>query len=114
RRDPLLVDSFLASARDDHGFKLARVDHARLQRLVERPEAEGGTLAWPDEADWDGIEVWRLKLGRDALARAKKAARAGSSGAGKGMDAAGDASDTPSLDVDVQSTVLELQRGAVP
>jgi len=50
-RDRLLVDSFLASARDDHGFKLAQVDHARLERLVERTGAEGGTRAWQDEAD---------------------------------------------------------------
>ncbi|GAA5843677.1 hypothetical protein JCM9279_000099, partial [Rhodotorula babjevae] len=90
RRDPLLVESFLASARDAHGFKLARVDPARLQRLVERPEADGGTLAWLDEADWDGIEVWKLKLGRDALARAKKAAGEGLSAA-RGSSAAREA-----------------------
>ena len=101
RRDPLLVDSFLASARDDHGFKLARVDHARLKRLVERTEAEGGTLAWQDEADWDGIEVWKLRLGRDALARAKQAAREGPSAAREG-------SDNRSLDADV--SVEQVQR----
>lgn len=71
RRDPLLVEAFLAAARDEHGFKLARVEHAKLRRLVERREAEGGTLGWEDEGDWEGVEVWRLKLGKEAVSRAK-------------------------------------------
>ncbi|GAA5922666.1 hypothetical protein JCM3775_005808 [Rhodotorula graminis] len=114
RRDPLLVDSFLAAARDVHGFKLARVDHARLKRLVERPEADGGTLAWDDEADWDGIEVWRLKLGRDALARARKAARDSSSRAAEGPSAASEGSPGARTATEVESSVHELQRGGVP
>ncbi|TNY21603.1 putative methyltransferase-domain-containing protein [Rhodotorula diobovata] len=65
RRDPLLVEAFLAAARDEHGFKLARVEHAKLRRLVERREAEGGTLGWEDEGDWEGVE---LSTGRSGYA----------------------------------------------
>lgn len=55
-RDPLLVQRFLDSARDDYGFKCARVDDARIEGVV-RP------WGW-DRNEWDGVEVWKLTLGR--------------------------------------------------
>ncbi|GAA5986709.1 hypothetical protein JCM11641_007744, partial [Rhodosporidiobolus odoratus] len=61
RRDPALVDSFLSSAAETWGFKCSQVEHARLRRVVESKE---GTLAWEADA-WDGVEVWKLKLGRE-------------------------------------------------
>ncbi|GAA6050083.1 hypothetical protein JCM3770_001361 [Rhodotorula araucariae] len=83
RRDPALVDAFLDLARgDEYGFKCARVEHARLRRLVEDPE---GTLAWEDEADWDGVEVWKLKLGREAVARARAKSTKGAGAGDRGQ-----------------------------
>ncbi|BGP13760.1 hypothetical protein JCM10213v2_001698 [Rhodosporidiobolus nylandii] len=61
RRDPALVTSFLSSASEDWGFKCSRIEHARLRRVVED---KAGTLGWEDESEWDGIEVYKLKLGR--------------------------------------------------
>ncbi|GAA6004733.1 hypothetical protein JCM10207_000996 [Rhodosporidiobolus poonsookiae] len=65
RRDPALVSSFLSSAAADWSLKPSRVDHARLLKLVSSRE---GTLAWEDESEWDGVEVWKLKLSRKARA----------------------------------------------
>ncbi|GAA5822811.1 hypothetical protein JCM11251_004388 [Rhodosporidiobolus azoricus] len=60
-RDPALVASFLTSASSDFSFKTSRVEHSRLKKLVEDQE---GTLAWEDESDWEGVEVWKFKLSR--------------------------------------------------
>ncbi|GAA6029333.1 hypothetical protein JCM8097_003624 [Rhodosporidiobolus ruineniae] len=67
-RDPSLVASFLSSALSDWNLKPTRVGHDRIRRLVERKE---GTLGWEDEEVWEGVEVWKLKLGREKKARAK-------------------------------------------
>ncbi|GAA6006341.1 uncharacterized protein JCM10292_002654 [Rhodotorula paludigena] len=70
RRDPALVDSFFArAAGPPFGFKCSRVEHARIKKLVED---RAGTLGWEDEEEWEGVEVWKLKLGREAVARARR------------------------------------------
>ncbi|GAA5894795.1 hypothetical protein JCM6882_006682 [Rhodosporidiobolus microsporus] len=67
-RDPALTSAFLSSASTDYSFKTSRVDHARLKKLVEAKE---GTLGWEDETDWEGVEVWKLKLSRGMRGRGK-------------------------------------------
>lgn len=57
-RDPALIGAFLESARGEWGFKCSRVENGRLERLM----GEGG-VGWAGE-EWEGVEVWRLVLGR--------------------------------------------------
>ncbi|BGP29955.1 hypothetical protein JCM10296v2_001707 [Rhodotorula toruloides] len=66
-RDPALVAAFFRSAADEYGFKCARIDHAKVKKLVEDKE---GTLGWENEEDWEGVELWKLKLSRAAAAAA--------------------------------------------
>ncbi|GAA5958092.1 hypothetical protein JCM3765_002806 [Sporobolomyces pararoseus] len=58
-RDPQLVSGFLASAEKDWNFKCSRIDHPKLRKLVESKESG---LGWEDEAVWEGVEIWKLKL----------------------------------------------------
>lgn len=58
-RDPELVSAFLESAEKDWNFKCSRVDHKKLKKLVESKESG---LGWEDEAVWEGVEIWKLKL----------------------------------------------------
>ncbi|GAA5878438.1 hypothetical protein JCM3774_006400 [Rhodotorula dairenensis] len=72
-RDPALIASFFALASSAaFRFKCSRVDPARIRKLVEARE---GTLGWQDEADWEGVEVWKLALSKQELSRARTAAR---------------------------------------
>jgi hypothetical protein len=56
RRDSALVDHCLSEARDVWGFTVTRVNHRRVSKAMEK-----GGLKWKKE-DWDGVEIWRLKL----------------------------------------------------
>jgi hypothetical protein len=56
RRDPALVDHALSEAKDVWGFTVTRVGHRRVSKAMEK-----GHLKWKKE-DWDGVEIWRLKL----------------------------------------------------
>lgn len=72
-RDPALIASFfhLASS-STFGFKCSRIDPVRIKKLVE---SERGTLAWQDEADWDGVELWKLVLSKRELLNQQKTSR---------------------------------------
>lgn len=56
RRDPVLIDRALAEAREAFGFLVERVPHRKLARALDKAGA-----AW-DKEDWDGIEIWKLRL----------------------------------------------------
>ncbi|GAA5960562.1 hypothetical protein JCM8115_003224 [Rhodotorula mucilaginosa] len=64
-RDPALIASFFQlAASSTFGFKCSRIDPSRIKKLVEN---EKGTLAWQDEADWEGVELWKLVLSKKEL-----------------------------------------------
>ncbi|GAA5910306.1 uncharacterized protein JCM6883_001149 [Sporobolomyces salmoneus] len=63
-RDPALISDFLESAERDWSFKCSRIDHSKLRKLVESKESG---LGWEEEATWEGVEVWKLKLKKSAL-----------------------------------------------
>lgn len=73
-RDPALVSSFLHSATHDFGFKCARIEHAKVKKLVEDKE---GTLGWENEEEWEGVELWKLKLTRAAAGQERRQRRHG-------------------------------------
>lgn len=56
RRDPLLIDRTLDDARQTWGFKPERVPHKKLAQAMDKTG-----LKWGKE-DWDGVELWKLKL----------------------------------------------------
>ncbi|CAA7271779.1 unnamed protein product [Cyclocybe aegerita] len=56
RRDPLLVDRLLSDAKDKWNFAVERVQHRKLVKAVEKSGA-----GWT-KSDWDGVELWKLKL----------------------------------------------------
>jgi len=56
RRDPLLIDRTLNDARQVWGFKPERVPHKKLVQAMDK-----AGLRW-DKDDWDGVELWKLKL----------------------------------------------------
>jgi len=58
RRDPLLIDRTLNDARQVWGFRPERVPHKKLAQAMDK-----SGLRW-DKEDWDGVELWRLKLGK--------------------------------------------------
>lgn len=58
RRDPLLIDRTLNDARLLWGFKPERVSHKKLTQAMDK-----AGLRW-DKEDWDGVEMWRLKLAK--------------------------------------------------
>ncbi|BGP05928.1 Protein-lysine methyltransferase METTL21D [Rhodotorula toruloides] len=68
-RDPALVAAFFRAAVDDFGFKCARIEHAKVKKLVEDKE---GTLGWENEEDWEGVELWKLKLSRAAAGEERR------------------------------------------
>jgi hypothetical protein len=55
-RDSALVDRALTEAKDVWGFTVTHVAHRRVSKAMEK-----GGLKWKKE-DWDGVEIWRLKL----------------------------------------------------
>lgn len=56
RRDPLLVEQFFALASE--AFACERVDPGKIKEMVSG-------LGWSED-DWDGVEIWSLRL-RDAM-----------------------------------------------
>ncbi|KAF9652829.1 hypothetical protein BDM02DRAFT_3160237 [Thelephora ganbajun] len=58
RRDPLLIDRTLNDARQLWGIKPERVPHKKLTQAMEK-----AGLKWEKE-DWDGVELWKLKLAK--------------------------------------------------
>lgn len=56
RRDPLLIDHTLNDARRVWGLKPERIPHKKLVQAMEK-----AGLKW-DKEDWDGVELWKLKL----------------------------------------------------
>jgi len=60
RRDPLLVDAFLARARE-MGFTVSRIPHQKLKRVLERADVH-----W-EKDDWDAVELWKLQLAKAKL-----------------------------------------------
>ena len=56
RRDPLLADRLLGDAEVIWHFNVERIPHKRLVKAVER-----SGVHW-DRADWEGVELWKLKL----------------------------------------------------
>ncbi|BGP68257.1 hypothetical protein NBRC10513v2_001590 [Rhodotorula toruloides] len=71
-RDPALAAAFFRSAANDFGFKAARIEHAKVKKLVEDKE---GTLGWENEEDWEGVELWKLKLSRAAAGQQRRRRR---------------------------------------
>lgn len=55
RRDPLLVDHLLASAKEKWNFSIERIPAKKLIKAVEK-----GAM-W-DKAEWDGVELWKIRL----------------------------------------------------
>lgn len=65
-RDPALIASFFVQAHDDFGFACAkRVPAARLRRAMVR----AGLGGWARD-DWEGVEIWRMVLEVNSIAKA--------------------------------------------
>lgn len=64
RRDPLLIDRTLNDARQVWGFKPERIPHKKLAQAMDK-----AGLRWNRE-DWDGVELWKLKLEKPSKATA--------------------------------------------
>ncbi|KAJ3796726.1 hypothetical protein GGU11DRAFT_120917 [Lentinula aff. detonsa] len=61
RRDPVFIDSVLASARDKWCFSTEQVPKRKLAKVMQRHV--GGRREWENnQAEWDGVEIWRLLL----------------------------------------------------
>jgi protein N-lysine methyltransferase METTL21D len=60
RRDPQLVDMFLARAREMN-FNISRVPYQKLKRALDRTGID-----WSRE-DWDAVELWKLQLAKFRL-----------------------------------------------
>ncbi|KAI0306514.1 hypothetical protein B0F90DRAFT_1690502 [Multifurca ochricompacta] len=56
RRDPAVIDRALSEAKRVWGFTVTRIPHRKVSKAMEN-----GGLKWRME-DWDGVEIWRLKL----------------------------------------------------
>lgn len=56
RRDPPLVDRLLDDARNIWNFSVERIPRKRLSKALDKHGAQ-----W-DNADWEGIELWKLRL----------------------------------------------------
>jgi protein N-lysine methyltransferase METTL21D len=56
RRDPALLDRALSEAQSVWGFTTTRIPRKKISKAMEK-----GGLKWNKE-DWDGVEIWRLKL----------------------------------------------------
>ncbi|KII89216.1 hypothetical protein PLICRDRAFT_40849 [Plicaturopsis crispa FD-325 SS-3] len=61
RRDPALIDTALARARDTWGFTTERISQGKVSRAMSRH----GGIKWAKD-DWDGVEVWKLVLQRSS------------------------------------------------
>ncbi|KAF9567556.1 hypothetical protein CPC08DRAFT_626665 [Agrocybe pediades] len=55
RRDPMLVDSLLASAKHNWGFSVEQIPRRKLVKAVEK------SSKW-EKSEWDDVELWKLKL----------------------------------------------------
>ncbi|EDR14800.1 uncharacterized protein LACBIDRAFT_305911 [Laccaria bicolor S238N-H82] len=56
RRDPPLLDRLLDDARNIWNFSVERIPRKRLSKALNKHGAQ-----W-DNADWEGIELWKLRL----------------------------------------------------
>jgi protein N-lysine methyltransferase METTL21D len=56
RRDPSLIDHTLNDARKVWGLNPERIPHKKLVQAMGK-----AGLEW-DKGDWDGVELWKLKL----------------------------------------------------
>lgn len=56
RRDPLLADRLLGDAENIWHFNVQRIPHKKLVKALER-----SGVHW-NRADWEDVELWRLKL----------------------------------------------------
>ncbi|KAI0302096.1 hypothetical protein BC826DRAFT_1151311 [Russula brevipes] len=56
RRDSAVIDRALSEAEGIWGFTVTRINHSRVSKAMEK-----GGLKWKKE-DWDGVEIWKLKL----------------------------------------------------
>jgi len=54
RRDPVLLDSLLADAKENWKFTVERIPHKKLVKVVEK------SSHW-DRSDWEGVELWKFK-----------------------------------------------------
>lgn len=55
RRDPELVDRFLADAKDPWHFHTEQVQRKKITKAMEK-----SGLRWQRE-DWDDVEIWKLR-----------------------------------------------------
>ncbi|KAF8969997.1 hypothetical protein BDZ97DRAFT_1915092 [Flammula alnicola] len=55
RRDPVLVDRLLTDAKGKWQFSVERIPHKKVIKAVEK------AAQW-DKSEWDGVELWKLKL----------------------------------------------------
>lgn len=53
-RDPTLVSSFFAAAREDWNFSTTQIPTRRIQKALDR-----SNVKW-ERSDWEGVEVWKL------------------------------------------------------
>ncbi|KAG7092336.1 hypothetical protein E1B28_008697 [Marasmius oreades] len=61
RRDPVLVDSLLAAARNKWNFRVNKVPGRKLSKAMEK-----SGLDWR-RSDWEGVEVWKFVFRRAPL-----------------------------------------------
>ncbi|KAF8163224.1 hypothetical protein B0H34DRAFT_313990 [Crassisporium funariophilum] len=57
RRDPMLVDRVLSDAKDVWHFDVERIPQKKLAKTVEQ-----SGVGW-NRLEWEGVELWKLKLG---------------------------------------------------
>ncbi|KAF9792721.1 hypothetical protein BJ322DRAFT_996726 [Thelephora terrestris] len=68
RRDPLLIDHTLNDAYQVWGLKPERIPNKKLVQAMEK-----AGLRWNKE-DWDGVELWKLKLEKPSKGASETAA----------------------------------------
>lgn len=56
RRDPRLVDGLILEAKEQWGFDVDRVPLTKVVKCIEKAAVD-----W-DRDDWDGVEIWKMKL----------------------------------------------------
>lgn len=61
RRDPLLVDQMVASAKSDWHFDVHRISHKKLTKSMKK-----GGSDWPP-SEWYSVEIWKLTLPSSAI-----------------------------------------------
>ncbi|KDQ33220.1 hypothetical protein PLEOSDRAFT_1091377 [Pleurotus ostreatus PC15] len=67
RRDPELVDRFLACARDPWHFHTEQVQRKKITKAMEK-----SGLKWQRE-DWDDVEIWKLRWEAETQAHGQTA-----------------------------------------